>query len=88
MVSCTDCLVISYCTLNQFCGTHYFDADLNPVPTFPFEADPACPFDADPDRSNRLIFYTFWLAICKVIRIRFPNTVLNSKLSDHRCVIT
>jgi hypothetical protein len=46
--------------------------------------DPACHFDADPDPdpssqiqvqthkkfSSRLIFHTFWLVICKLMRIR------------------
>jgi hypothetical protein len=73
MLLCTDWQVISYCTLNQFCGTLYFDADLNPDPTFPFEADPAFPFVADPDRSNRIIFFTFWLAICKVMGSGSPT---------------
>jgi hypothetical protein len=62
---------------------HHLDAD--PDSTFHFDADPdpACHFDADPDPSlqinaqkvtlnkcsNRLIFYTFWLVICKLFRI-------------------
>ncbi len=44
--------------------------------------DPACQFDADPDSSfqikaqnfekclKRLVFHTFWLVVCKLMRIR------------------
>jgi hypothetical protein len=56
----------------------HFDAD--PDPTFHFAADP------DPSVqvkgrtlekcSNRLIFHTFWLVICKLMRIRIQFTTL------------
>jgi hypothetical protein len=48
----------------------HFDAD--PDPTFHFRADPDPSFQIKAKTlkkcSNRLIFYTFWLVICKLMR--------------------
>ncbi len=57
----------------------HFDADADPDPTFHFDADPY----PDPDPSiqikgpktlkkcsNKFIFHTFWLVICKLMWIR------------------
>ncbi len=60
-----------------------FLIDADPDPTFYPDADP------DPDPSfkkrlkllkkcqNRLMFYTFWLDICKLMRIRFRIQLIN-----------
>ncbi len=69
-----------------YAGPHYFDADPDPVCHFDADLDPARHFDADqhptfhfdagtdPDlcfaSKGRLIFYIFWLVICKLMRIR------------------
>jgi hypothetical protein len=56
---------------------------MDPIPTFHPDADP----DPDPSfkkrhkylkkRQIRLIFNTFWLDICKLIRIRFRIQLIN-----------
>ncbi len=64
-----------------------FDAD--PACHFDADPDPTLHFDADPDPSfqikaqnlekkcsNRLIFHTFWLVICKLMRIRIQLITL------------
>ncbi len=62
----------------------HFDAD--PEHTFHFDADPNPDPNPDPDLSyqvkaqtlkkcpNRLVFHTFWLVICELMRIRIHNT--------------
>jgi hypothetical protein len=58
----------------DFDAACHFDAD--PDPTFPFDADPnAVPsFQAKAQNlercSSTLLFHTFWLFICKLMRIR------------------
>ena len=55
-------------TLDPAC---HFDAD--PDPTFHFDGVPdlSLQIKAQKKCSNRLIFHTFWLVICKFMRIRF-----------------
>jgi hypothetical protein len=59
----------------------HFDADPDPACHFDADPDPTVNFDVDPDPDPRfqkkaqnlekvLIFNTFWLAICKFMRIR------------------
>jgi hypothetical protein len=54
-------------------SSHHSDADLDP--TFHPDADPDPSFQIKIQTlkkcSNRLIFHTFWLVICKLMRIRF-----------------
>ncbi len=53
----------------------HFDADPDPDPTFRSDADPDPSLQINAQKvtlnkcSNRLIFYTFWLVICKLFRI-------------------
>jgi hypothetical protein len=52
----------------------HFDGDPDPDPTFPFDADPDLSIQTKAKKlvkcSNLLIFHTFWLVICKLMRIR------------------
>ncbi len=61
---------------------YHIDVYPDPVLTFHFDADP----DPDPSFqikaqtmkkcSNRLVFHTFWLVICKLMRIRIQLITL------------
>ncbi len=73
-----------------WCGSGFwflFDADADPDPTFHPDADP----DPNPDSSfqclNRLIFHTFWLVICKSMRIRIRFRVQPITLMRIRILI-
>ncbi len=59
------------------CGSWFlFDADVDPDPTSPWFGSgsgfelPKKGSNAWKECSNRLIFHTFWLVICKLMRIR------------------
>jgi hypothetical protein len=52
----------------------HFDAD--PDPAFHFDADPYPSFLIKKKCSNRLILLTFWLVICKLMRIRIQLITL------------
>jgi hypothetical protein len=72
-----------YIKANNVAHLHHLDADPDPACHFDADPDPTFHFDPNPDpsfkkqmlktskkSSNRLIFHTFWLVICKLIRIR------------------
>jgi hypothetical protein len=61
--------------------TCHFDADPDPDPTFHFDPDPDPGFQIKAENlekvlKNRLIFHTFWLVICKWMRIRIQLVTL------------
>jgi hypothetical protein len=66
------------------------DADPDPACHFDADPDPTFDFDADPDPDlaskkrlktlkkclNKRIFHTYWLVICKLMRIRIRNQLI------------
>ncbi len=64
--------------IQRFTGIWVSVAD---PPHFDADPDPACHLDPDPSFplkwcSNMLIFHTFWLFICKLMRIRIQLITL------------